>query len=148
MERERQTLHIESHAGGEVIRTSVQARATFTPNHVRWIYTEKLSEDEAPVAETLEAELDEEGRVLRAHMKRVGGFTLHFEEGREWRSEMRTPAGRLEVQIQTTRLTGRANKNRIDLSIAYRLFLGGEESGSVEIRYWSEPLEDRKDGAM
>ncbi len=145
MEQERQTLHIESHAGGEIIRTSVQARATFTPNHARWIYTEKLSEDEAPVAETLEAELDEEGRVIRAHMKRVGGFTLHFEEGREWKSEMRTPAGRLEVQIQTTRLTGRANKNTIDLSIAYRLFLGGEESGSVEIRYQSEPLEDRKE---
>ena len=148
MERERQILHIESHAGGEIIRTSVQARATFTPNHARWIYTEKLSEDEAPVAETLETELDEEGRVIRAHMKRVGGFTLHFEEGREWNSEMRTPAGRLEVQIQTTRLTGRANNNRIDLSIAYRLFLGGEESGKVEIRYWSEPLEDRKERAM
>ena len=57
MERERQILHIESHAGGEIIRTSVQARATFTPNHARWIYTEKLSEDEAPVAETLEADV-------------------------------------------------------------------------------------------
>jgi len=143
MEQQQQILRIESNAGGERIETEVKARVTFTEGKARWMYAQVLTEGEMPVAETLEVSLDRAGCVAEARMKRVGGFTLCFAEGREWKSEMDTPAGRLGVRILTRSLAGSVKDGCVELALVYRLFLGEEDCGETKVRYISRPLSQK-----
>ncbi len=141
MKQEMQRLRIESSAGGEMIRVEVKARMTLSEGKARWMYAQTIVEGEAPVAEMLEVALEPDGRVREAGMKRVGGFTLRFAEGQAWSSEMATPAGRLSVMIRTESIEGHVKDSLVDLTISYRLFLGGEENGKTTIRYTSQPFQ-------
>lgn len=140
MKQETQLLRIESNAGGEMIRAEEKARVTLSEGKARWLYAQMIVEGGAPVAETLEVTLEPDGRVIEARMKRAGGFTLRFAKGQAWSSEMATPAGRLPVTIRTETIEGYVKDSLVDLTISYRLFLGGEDNGRTAIRYTSEPL--------
>lgn len=120
--------------GQDPIYNRSEARYYIRGGEAHLMYKLQIAEDETPITESLTVRFEGE-EILWAEVKRPSGFLLRFQEKEAYTMVYPTPAGDMDVKIETTLLKGTVKEDLLKLDIGYQLVLGNDPQGSTRITY-------------